>query len=101
MVPCPCLGPFICHDGGCFAFGRLGHPGLNPKRGVGRSGRKSVMVVDRFCRNTIGPPEWECEDMGSVVWVQCATSIECVFNLSIAVPAIRAQFLVGHTMGQQ
>ena len=30
MVPCPFLGLFICHDGGSFAFGRLGHPGLSP-----------------------------------------------------------------------
>ena len=30
MVPCPCLGLFICHDGGSFAFGRLGQPGLIP-----------------------------------------------------------------------
>ena len=21
------------------------------------------------CRNAVGPPEWECEAMGSVVWV--------------------------------
>ena len=41
------------------------------------------MAVDRFCRNAVGPPEWECEAMGSVVWVQCATSAECI-NLSIA-----------------
>ena len=41
------------------------------------------MTIDRFCRNAIGPPEWECEAMGSVVWVQCATSAECI-NLSIA-----------------
>ena len=39
--------------------------------GVSRSGRESVMAVDRFCRNAVGPPEWECEAMGSVVWVQC------------------------------
>ena len=44
------------------------------------------MAVDRFCRNAIGPPEWECEAMGSMVWVQCATSVECVLNLSIAAP---------------
>ena len=41
------------------------------------------MAVGRFCRNAVGPPEWECEAMGSVVWVQCATSAECI-NLSIA-----------------
>ena len=46
--------------------------------GVSRSGRESVMAVDRFCRNAVGPPEWECEAMGSVVWVQCATSAECI-----------------------
>ena len=39
--------------------------------GVSRSGRESVMAVDRFCRNVVGPPEWECEAMCSVVWVQC------------------------------
>ena len=39
------------------------------QRGVGRNGRESVMVVGWFCRNAVGPPEWECEAMGSVVWV--------------------------------
>ena len=39
------------------------------------------------CRNAVGPPEWECEAMGSVLWVQCATSVECILNLSIAAPA--------------
>ena len=55
--------------------------------GVSWSGRESVMVVGRFCRNAVGPPEWECEAMGSVVCVQCATSAECILNLSIAAPA--------------
>ena len=50
------------------------------------------MAVGRFCRNTVGPPEWECEAMGSVVWVKCATSAECVFKLSIAVSVL------GHTV---
>ena len=36
-----------------------------------------------FRRNAVGPPEWECEAMGSVVWVQWATFAECI-NLSIA-----------------
>ena len=36
------------------------------------------MAVDQFCLNTVGPPEWECEALGSVVWVQCATSAECI-----------------------
>ena len=39
--------------------------------GVSRSVRESVIVADQFFWNTVGPPEWECEDMGSVVWVQC------------------------------
>ena len=30
------------------------------------------LIEDRFCRNAVGPPEWEHEAMGSVVWVQCA-----------------------------
>ena len=41
------------------------------------------MAMEGFRRNVVGPPEWECEAMGSVVWVQCATSVECI-NLSIA-----------------
>ena len=45
------------------------------------------MAVDRFCRNTVGPPEWECEAMGSVVWVQCTNLSECILNLSIVAPA--------------
>ena len=40
-------------------------------REVGRSGWESVMAVGRFFRNAVGPPEWECEAMGFVVWVQC------------------------------
>ena len=40
--------------------------------GVSRSGRESVMAVGRFRRNAVGPPEWDDEAMGSVVWVQCA-----------------------------
>ena len=40
--------------------------------GVSRSGRESVMAMGEFRRNVVGPPEWECEAMGSVVWVQCA-----------------------------
>ena len=54
------------------AFGRHGATQDLAQRGVGRSGRESVMAVDRFCRNTVGPPEWEHEAMGFVMWVQCA-----------------------------
>ena len=52
------------------AFGRHGASHDLAQRGVGRSGRESVMAVGRFYRNAVGPPEWECEAMGSVVWVQ-------------------------------
>ena len=41
------------------------------------------MAMEGFRRNAVGPPKWECEAMGSVVWVQCATSAECI-NLLIA-----------------
>ena len=46
--------------------------------GLGQSGRESVMAMEGFRRNAVCPPEWECEAMGSVVWVQCATSAECI-----------------------
>ena len=62
----------FCHDGRDGATHDLAH------KGVGRSGRESVMAVHPFCRNAVGPPEWEGEAMGSVVWVQCATSAECI-----------------------
>ena len=45
------------------------------------------MTVDRFCRNAVGPPEWECEAMGSVVWVQYTNLYRVYINLSIAAPA--------------
>ena len=54
------------------AFGRHGATHDLAQRGVGRSGRESVMAVGQFCQNVVGPPEWECEATGSVVWVQCA-----------------------------
>ena len=59
------------HDGGRCVFGRHGATQDQPVGDLGRSGRESVMAVDRFCRNAIGPPEWEGEAMGSIVWVQC------------------------------
>ena len=52
-------------------FGRNGATHELAQWGVSRSGRESGMAVGRFCRNAIGPPEWECEVMGSIVWVQC------------------------------
>ena len=45
------------------------------------------MTMKWFRRNAVGPPEWECEAMGSVVWVQCASSAECILNLAIAGPS--------------
>ena len=76
---CPCLGPFwLATTVAIGVFGRHGATHDLAQRGVSRSGRESVMAVDRFCQNAVGPPEWECEAMGSVVWVKCATSAECV-----------------------
>ena len=40
-------------------------------------------AIDWFCRNVVGPPEWEHEAMSSVVWIQC-TNLSRVYNLSIA-----------------
>ena len=37
--------------------------------------------------------------MGSVVWVQCTTSAECI-NLSIAESTVTDTSKIGHTMGQ-
>ena len=46
------------------------------------------MAMEGFCWNVIGPPEWECEAMDFVMWVQCANLYRvCVLNLSIAAPA--------------
>ena len=61
------------------AFGRHGATQDLSQRGVCRSGRETVMAVGRFCRNAVGPPDWEHEAMGSMVWVKCATSAECVY----------------------
>ena len=44
------------------------------------------MAMGGFRQNVVGPPEWECEAMDSMVWVKCATSKECI-NLLIAAPA--------------
>ena len=34
-----------------------GPPRTSPLRDLGRSGRESVMAVDRFCQNAVGPPK--------------------------------------------
>ena len=39
------------------------------------------MAVGWFRWNAVGPPEWDDEAMGSVVWVQCATSTECIKSI--------------------
>ena len=71
------------------AFGRHGATQDLSQRGVCRSGREGVMAVGQFCWNAVGPPEWECEAMGSVVWLKCATSLECVYlNLPIAASSV-------------
>ena len=66
LVPCPREGQFIFLATTVVVVSLVGTgpPRTKPRRGV-------------------GPPEWEYEAMGSVVWVQCATSAECI-NLSIA-----------------
>ena len=69
---CPCVGSFIvlATTVAVVSLVDTGLPRTKPRRGVGRSGRESVMAVDWFYRNAVGPPEWECEAMGFVVWVQ-------------------------------
>ena len=51
-------------------FGRHGATQDQPVGDLGRSGRESAVTMEEFRRNVVGPPEWECEAMGSVVWVQ-------------------------------
>ena len=47
------------------------------------------MAMGGFCQNVVGPPEWECEAMGSVVWVQCANLCRVsVFDLSIVASSV-------------
>ena len=72
---------------GVDAFRRHGATHDLSQWGVSRSGRESVMAMGVFCRNAVGPPEWECEAMDSMVWVKCATSVECI-NLSIAASSV-------------
>ena len=62
------------------AFGRDGATHELSQRGVGRSGRESVIAIDWFCRNAVGPPKWESEAMGFVVWVQCTNQSVCLIN---------------------
>ena len=57
-----------------------GPPRTEPQGGVGRSGRESVMAVARFCRNA-GSARMGVRCQGSVVWVKCATSAECIQSI--------------------
>ena len=59
-------------------FGRHGATHDLAQWGDHRSGWESVMAMVGFLWNVVGPPEWECEAMGSVVWVKCTTSAECI-----------------------
>ena len=56
----------------CFAmtvavdsFGRHGATQDLAQWEVSQSGRESVMAMGGFRWNAVGPPEWECEAMGS------------------------------------
>ena len=61
------------HDGGRWmSRGDIGATHDLAQRGVCHSGPESGIAIDRFCQNIIGPPEWEHEALGSMVWVQCA-----------------------------
>ena len=59
------------------------------------------MAMEGFRQNAVGPPEWECEAMGSVVWVKCATSAECIQSIDSRVLGYGHNLEVGHTMDQQ
>ena len=100
MCTCPRLGLFICHDGGSFAFGRLGHPGLSPKGSwlewQGECHGSRTVLSECF-----GPPEWKCEARDPWCGYSLLTSAECILNLSIVVPADKGLVRVGHTMSQQ
>ena len=58
MCTCPRLGWFIvlATTVAVGAFGRHGAIHYLAQRGVGRSGRESVMVVGRCCRNALVHP---------------------------------------------
>ena len=73
-------------------FGRHGATQDLAQWAVSRSGRENVMARGGFRRNAVGPPERECEAMGSMVWVKCASSVECI-NLSIVAPADKGPVL--------
>ena len=63
-----------------------GNPGHSPKGSLSEW-PGGCHAIDWFCRNVVGPPEWEHEAMSSVVWVQC-TNLYRVYNLSIAASSV-------------
>ena len=68
------------------AFGRHGATHDLAQRGVGRSGRESVMAIDRFFQNVVGPPNGSARPWVPLCGYSVLTSAECVLNLSIAAP---------------
>ena len=52
------------------------------------------MARGGFRRNAVGPPEWECQAMSSVVWVKCATSAECIQSIDSRVLGHGKKFVV-------
>ena len=57
------------------------------------------MTVDRFCRNVVGPLEWEHEAMGYVMWVLYAHLCRvCVYSIDSRVLDHGHKFVLGHTV---
>ena len=52
------------------------------------------MAVGWVRRNAVAPPEWDDEAMGSVVWVQCATSAECIKSIDSNTVRSRSHYQV-------
>ena len=56
------------------------------------------MAVGRLRRDAVGPPEWDDEALGSVVWVQSATSAKCIQSIDSCVLGHGHKFIVGPTI---
>ena len=54
-----------------------GPPRTSPV-GIGSEWPGRVHDKGRVSSECFGPPEWECEARCYVVWVNCATSAECI-----------------------
>ena len=83
------------------AFGRHGATQDLAQRGVGRSGRESVMAVGQFCQKSLVHPNGSARPWVPWCGYSVLISAECVLNLSIAAPADKGPVRVGHTVGQQ